>query len=97
MARYLDLTALPDHVARYAQGQVDAGRFATLEDVLSAGVEALEERDRADREWIAEARTEAEDGLAALDRGEGVHSTVDDLLERIDARVRGQAAERVGR
>jgi Arc/MetJ-type ribon-helix-helix transcriptional regulator len=37
MARYLDLASLPENVARYAQGQVAAGRFASLEEVLSAG------------------------------------------------------------
>ncbi len=50
MARYLGLTSLREDVALYAQGQVAAGRFASIEDVLSAGVEALRERDEADQE-----------------------------------------------
>ena len=91
MARHLDPATLPEDVARYAQGQVDAGRFATIEDVLSAGVEALQERDQAEHEWLADARREAEDGFAALDRGEGVRGSVDDLMARVDAAVRTRA------
>jgi Arc/MetJ-type ribon-helix-helix transcriptional regulator len=91
MARYLDLATLPEDVARYAQGQVDAGRFATIEDVLSAGVEALQERDQAEQEWLADARKQADDGFAALDRGEGVRCSVDDVMARIDVAVRTRA------
>lgn len=43
MARYLDPATLPEDVSRYAQEQVDAGRFATIEDVLAAAVEALQQ------------------------------------------------------
>ena len=91
MARYLDPTTLPEDVARYAQGQVDAGRFGSIEDVLSAGVEALRERDQAEAEWLADARRDAEDGFAALDRGEGVRGSVDELMARVDAAVRTRA------
>jgi Arc/MetJ-type ribon-helix-helix transcriptional regulator len=91
MARYLAPATLPEDVARYAQGQVDAGRFATIEDVLSAGVEALQQRDQAEHEWLAEARRQADDGFAALDRGEGVRGAVADLMTRVDAAVRTRA------
>jgi Arc/MetJ-type ribon-helix-helix transcriptional regulator len=94
MARYLDLANLPENVARYAQGQVSAGRFASIEDVLSAGVEALQERDEADQEWLAHARREAESGFAALDRDEGIRGTADEHMARIDAAVRARATAR---
>ena len=97
MARYLDLANLPENVARYAQGQVAAGRFASLEDVLSAGVEALQERDEADQEWLVYARREAESGFAALDRNEGIRGTVDEHMARIDAAVRARTAARTGK
>lgn len=41
MTRHLDSTALPDDIARAAEAQVAAGRFATVEDVVRAGVEAI--------------------------------------------------------
>jgi Arc/MetJ-type ribon-helix-helix transcriptional regulator len=97
MARYLDLARLPEEVARYAQGQVEAGRFETIEDVLSAGVEALQQRDDADEEWLAYARREAASGFAALDRGEGIRGTADEHMARIDAAVRARAATRPGK
>jgi Arc/MetJ-type ribon-helix-helix transcriptional regulator len=91
MARHLDPADLPENVALYAQAQVTAGRFACVEDVLSAGVEALQERDRAEQEWLAYARREAEDGFAELDRGEGIHGTAAEHMARIDAAVRSRA------
>ena len=97
MARHLDPANLPENVARYAQAQVAAGRFASIEDVLSAGVEALQERDRADQEWLAYARQEAEDGFAELDRGEGIVGTTAEHMARIDATVRARAAQRNGK
>lgn len=93
MARYLDLASLPENVARYAQGQVAAGRFASIEDVLAAGVEALQERDEADQEWLAYARREAESGFAALDCDEGIRGTAEEHLVRIDAAVRARAGK----
>jgi hypothetical protein len=75
MARHLDPADLPENVARY---------------VLSAGVEALQERDRADEEWLAYARKEAEDGFAELDRGEGICGTTAEHMARIDAAVRAR-------
>jgi hypothetical protein len=67
-----------------------SGRTAD-EDVLSASVQALQERDQAEHERLADARREAEDGFAALDRGESVRGSVDDLMARVDAAVRTRA------
>jgi Arc/MetJ-type ribon-helix-helix transcriptional regulator len=94
MARHLDPADLPEDVALYAQAQVAAGRFASIEDVLSAGIEALQERDRADHEWLAHAQQEAEDGFAALDRGEGIPGTAAEHMARIEAALRDRADRR---
>jgi len=91
MARLVDLSTLPEAIARYAQGQIDAGRFASLEDVLAAGLEALQERDEVDHQWLDYARHEAEKGFAELDRGDGIAGTVDEHMARIDAAVRALA------
>lgn len=90
----LDPADLPEHVATYAQAQVASGRFASIEDVLAAGVEALQERDAADQEWLAYARQAAEDGFAGLDRGEGIRGTAAEHMARIDDAVRARVAER---
>jgi Arc/MetJ-type ribon-helix-helix transcriptional regulator len=97
MARYLDLASLPESVALYAQGQVAAGRFASIEDVLLAGIEALQERDEAGQEWLAYARREAESGFAALDQDEGIRGTADEHMARLDAAVRARVTARAGK
>ena len=97
MPRHIDPNDLPEKVARYAQAQVAAGRFATIEEVLSASVDALPERDEADEEWLSFARNEAVEGFAELDLGERVHGTAAEHVARIDAAVRSRAAERAGK
>src|SRR5262249_53942932 len=64
--------------------QIAAGRFASIEDMISAGAAALEERDEARQEWLAYAQKEAGDGFAALDRGEGIVGTPDALMDEIE-------------
>ena len=90
MARHLDPADRPEDVARYAQAQVAAGRFAGIEDVLSAGSEALQEREQTEQAWLAHAREDAEDGFAGLDRGEGIRGTAAEHMARIDAAVRAR-------
>jgi Arc/MetJ-type ribon-helix-helix transcriptional regulator len=85
---------LPEPVARFAQAEVAAGHYPTVEDVLTASVEALRERAEAEKEWLAYARNEATEGFAELDRGEGISGTVDEHMARIDAAVRSRVAER---
>jgi hypothetical protein len=43
---------------------------------------------------LADARKEAAEGFAELDRGEGILGTVDEHMARIDAAVRGRITER---
>ena len=94
MPRQLDPADLPEPVARFAQAEVAAGHYGSIEDVLTAGVEALRERAQAEQEWLVCARKEATDGFAELDGGEGISGTVDEHMARIDAVVRERIAER---
>lgn len=94
MPRNLNPADLPENVARYAQAQVAAGRFASVEDVLAAGVEALQQREQAEQAWLEIARKETTDGFSELDRGEGILGTVDEHMARIDAAARARVAER---
>jgi antitoxin ParD1/3/4 len=59
MARHIEATDLPEDIARIAEAQVAAGRFATVEDVVRAGVEA-----------IATVEKKRAEILAALEEGE---------------------------
>jgi len=97
VARHLDPADLPENVARYAQAQLSTGRFASVEEVLSAGIEALQEREQREEEWLAHAQSEAAEGFAELDRGEGIRGTADEHMARIDAAVRARIAEHAGK
>jgi putative addiction module CopG family antidote len=46
MPKHISAADLPEDLARFAEAQVAAGHFATVEDVLRAGKEALEARQR---------------------------------------------------
>ena len=43
MSRPLSAADLPEDIARIAEAQVAAGKFASVEDVVRAGVEAIEQ------------------------------------------------------
>ncbi|HVW24138.1 MAG TPA: type II toxin-antitoxin system ParD family antitoxin [Polyangiaceae bacterium] len=62
MARPIDPREIPEEVARFAEAQVAAGRFASVADVLLAGKQALEERE----ERVRALRRAGEEGLASL-------------------------------
>lgn len=46
MPKPITAADLPEDLARFAEAQVAAGHFATVEDVLRAGKDALEARQR---------------------------------------------------
>jgi antitoxin ParD1/3/4 len=62
MAKPITPSDLPEDLARFAEAQVAAGRFASIEDVLRAGQKARERQQR------NEAKLAALD--AALEEGE---------------------------
>ena len=80
MARTITLTDLPEHLVRFAEAQVAAGRFARIEDVLEAGLEAL--RRRQER---LDAKVATLD--AALEVGERSGLGEDGVFERVRARL----------
>jgi putative addiction module CopG family antidote len=82
MSKPVSPTALPENLARFAEAQVAAGRFASVDDVIRAGVDAL--RERAAGEWLATLRRDAAEGFEAFDRGEGIEATPDELMDGID-------------
>jgi Arc/MetJ-type ribon-helix-helix transcriptional regulator len=87
MSGHLDLTDLPEAVARFAQAEVAAGHYASIEEVLTAGVEALRERAEAEQEWLDYARDLWKDRTAAADRGEFSGGTAAEMMARTRARV----------
>ena len=83
----LDHVTLTDEAARFAAAQVAAGRFRSIDDVLAAGVEALQQRDEAAGEWLGYAREkwragqESSAGGKAVEMDDGQFSAfLDDCL-----------------
>jgi antitoxin ParD1/3/4 len=85
---------LTDELARFVAAKVASGRYQNASEVVRAALRALEEREDARAAWLAYARKEATDAFAALDRGEGVATTADELTTRLDRKVR--ARSRIG-
>lgn len=87
MSKAITLTNLPEHLARFAEAQVAAGRFARVEDVLEAGLVALQRRQERH-----EAKIAALD--AALEEGERSGVAEDGVFDRVRARLGLPAADR---
>lgn len=79
----LDHVTLSDEIARFAVAQVAAGRFQSIDDVLAAGVEALQERDEHEEAWLETARDAVDRGRAAHARGETVATTPEAFMDSI--------------
>lgn len=65
MTRSIRPSDIPEEVARFAEAQVAAGRFASIADVLLASKEALEQRE-AYEDRVDTLRRAGEEGLASL-------------------------------
>lgn len=87
MPKPLDPASLPDDIAQAAQAQVAAGRFASIEDVIRAGVSALADVADAHAEWLTHARALWRAGVAASTRGEAIEATPAEHMQRIRARI----------
>ena len=82
---------LTDELDRFVADSVASGRYANVSDVVRAGLLALEEREKARAARVAYAKSEATDAFAALDRGEGVPTTSNELTARLDRKVRARS------
>jgi Arc/MetJ-type ribon-helix-helix transcriptional regulator len=87
MMKPLDPAVLPEPVARFAEAEVAAGHYPSIEEVLCASVEALRERAEAEQEWLTYARNLWNERAAAADRGEFSEGTTAEMMARIRARV----------
>ena len=67
---------LPDEVVRLAEAQVAAGRAGSIEDVVRAGVAALERQQRRYDEKMDKLRTAIDEGDASPDADAGVFDRI---------------------
>ncbi|MEY4581335.1 MAG: hypothetical protein RL701_6038 [Pseudomonadota bacterium] len=90
MSRPFDPADLPPDIARAAQAQVAAGKFASIEDVLRAGVEAVAQEPEPGvlpTDWNEFLKHRFEAGRAAFARGEAATTTPDALMDSINAEL----------
>ncbi|MGA7119193.1 MAG: type II toxin-antitoxin system ParD family antitoxin [Polyangiaceae bacterium] len=76
MSKHLTSADLPEDLARFAEAQVAAGRFASVEDVLRAGKEALEHEQRSQGRKLAKLREAIAEGDASADAEPGVFDRI---------------------
>lgn len=66
MSRTIDPSEIPEEVARFAEAEVAAGRFANIGAVLLAGKEALEQREELDAARARLLRAAYDEGVESL-------------------------------
>lgn len=77
MARHLTPADLPEEAARFAEAQISAGRFADVDAFITAGMNALKERDCAKLTALR----------ASIDEGEASGVAEGDPFARVRARL----------
>ena len=77
MPRHLTPADLPEEAARFALAQIAAGRFPDVDAVITAGMNALKERDDVKRRALG----------AAIDEGEASGVAEGDPFARVRARL----------
>lgn len=65
----MDISLTPE-IARFICSQVESGKYGSAADVIQAGIQLLEERDRLYQGQFEQLRQEVSIGVEQLDRGE---------------------------
>lgn len=73
---------LPDDASQFIRSLIESGRYASVEEAITAAVRLLEARERERAARLEELRREIAIGLEELDRGEYVEFN-DELIEQI--------------
>jgi putative addiction module CopG family antidote len=76
MARPLTAADLPPDLARFAEAQVAARRFESVEDVLRAGKDALEREQQRQERKLGKLRAAIAEGDASPDAAPGVFDRI---------------------
>ena len=80
--------SLPKEHAAFADELVDRGAYASVSEVVRAGLRALKERDEAVERWLREDVAPAYDAIKAdPDRGEPASEVFDQIRSKHAARL----------
>ncbi len=80
--------ALPPELERFAQRQVESGKYGSIEEVLVEGVRSLWEKDDLYQGRLEELRQEAQRGIESVARGEliDLDTAMDAIREKMQRR-----------
>lgn len=67
----MNITLKPEQEA-LIHAKLQSGKYQTVEDVIEAALRLLDEQDTAYEHWLIETRTKVDEGIASLERGEGI-------------------------
>lgn len=79
MPRTTSIT-LGGHFERFVATQIESGRYSSASELIREGLRLLEDRELK----LVALRKALDEGLAELDRGEGLEYTVDQLRAKVD-------------
>lgn len=75
------LISLPPELEAFAQGQVDAGKYNSIADVLADAIRALIDRQSIYQGRYDELHRDVQIGIDAIERGE--HEDLDGAIDKI--------------
>ncbi|MBD2308102.1 type II toxin-antitoxin system ParD family antitoxin [Chroococcidiopsis sp. FACHB-1243] len=67
----MNITLKPEQ-EKIVQILLASGKFKNVDEVIQAALHLLEEDDREYQQWMIETRAKVEEGIASLERGEGI-------------------------
>lgn len=67
----MHITLKPEQ-EKVVQVLLATGRFHTTDEVIQAALRLLEEENRSYQVWLDETRAKIDEGIASLERGEGI-------------------------
>lgn len=85
MARRTLNVSLTPELEEFVASRVASGRYLTSSEVVREGLRLLEDREHLREETLAGVRQKIEDGLASLDRGEGLDGEA--VLAALERRI----------
>lgn len=80
----MNITLRPEQEA-LIHAKLQSGQYQTVDDVIQAALDLLDEQDKAYEEWVIETRAKVDEGIASLERGEGIdgETFVNQLLSKL--------------
>jgi antitoxin ParD1/3/4 len=78
--------ALKIEQEQFIQKKLNSGKYSSADEVIFESFRLLEERDNHYEQWLQDTRQKVADGLAQLDRAEGLDSET--VMARLKERIR---------